>query len=68
MSRRLARINAERLRFARREYWDRDPDHPNTWTSYQAEAVLTTADLLERARDALGVELVLVFDKRDPSP
>jgi hypothetical protein len=65
VSRRLARINAEHQRLARREYWDRDPDHPERWTSYQTDDVLTTAAVLERARPALGVELVLVFAKRD---
>jgi hypothetical protein len=67
VSRRLARINAEHQRLARREYWDRDPDHPERWTSYQTDTVLTTAALLERAVPALGVELVLVFPKGDAS-
>jgi hypothetical protein len=58
----LHRINTEQAKRARREYYDRDPDH-GTWSSYQHDQEFTDAQVIERARDALGAELVLTFDR-----
>ena len=68
MSRMLRLINARRAGETRVEYWDRDELDPTAWRSYQHDEPLKLDELLARADDALGVEVVLTLPKPKSKP